>query len=197
MVNGEHGVLGPLIQRLRAICAAEAAPAPRWAAIGEALRDALADPALRRDAASWPERDRPGPVNLLFHEDAAHGFVLNGLVKTPREGTPVHDHAHTWTAYGVVQGEERMVRYRRLDDSAEAGQVRLELLDDGIVREGDVDVVPPGLIHAEFAGAGRTVALIIRSARLGDFPQGMFDPESGRAWTAPGPTQLPWPAAPG
>ena len=158
----------------------------RWARITAILQQMLASPALRQAAAAWPERQGERPQNLLLYQDPDHGFVLNGLVKRPHEATPVHDHAHAWTAYGVLSGAERITRFARQGDA---------LLPDGdaVVAEGHVDLVRPGEIHAEAAGAERTVALIIRSEKVGGFPQGMFDPETGRSWTAPGPEQIPWP----
>jgi predicted metal-dependent enzyme (double-stranded beta helix superfamily) len=122
---------------------------------------------------------------LLFYEDPEYGFVLNGLVKRPHEATPVHDHAHCWTAYGVLAGEERITRYERDGH-------RLRPIGGAVVAPGHVDLVRPGEIHAEAAGDERSVALIIRSEKVGGFPQGMFDPETGRTWTAPGPEQVPW-----
>ena len=60
------------------------------------------------------------------------------------------------------------------------------------MKPGFVDVVPPGIIHAEYAGNDRTVAVIIRSERVGSFPQNMFDPRTGAVTQAPGPEQLPY-----
>jgi predicted metal-dependent enzyme (double-stranded beta helix superfamily) len=157
----------------------------RWARISAILAGMLAKPDLQQAAAQWPDRQGTRPQNLLFYEDPDYGFVLNGLVKQAHEGTTVHDHGHCWTAYGVLSGTERITRY------AHEGE-RLAPAGDAVVAPGHVDLVRPGEIHAEIAGDTRTVALIIRSEKVGSFPQGMFDPESGRTWTAPGPEQIPW-----
>jgi hypothetical protein len=85
----------------------------------------------------------------------------------------------------VVEGEERVVRYRRNGTALEEdGNYR--------VQPGFIDIVPPRMIHAEFAGPSRTVAVIVRSERVGSFMQGRFDPVTGEASEAPGPEQLPY-----
>ena len=117
---------------------------------------------LKENAKSWPTApaNHARPQNLLFYEDPDYRFVINGLIKRPGEATAVHDHAHTWTVYSVLEGEERVVRYRR------AGAA---LVEDGdyLVRPGFIDIVPPHMIHAEYAGPARTVAVIVRSEKVG------------------------------
>lgn len=164
----------------------------RWCRIAALAPRLLQSPALRDKARSWPAPapDRTRPCNLLFYEDPDYGFVINALIKRPQEGTAVHDHAHTWTVYGVLAGEERILRYRRIDDGTAPGRARLEQTGDTLVRSGFVDLVPPGLIHAEYAGDAPTIAVIIRSERVGGFAQNMFDPQSGRITQAPGPEQI-------
>ena len=73
----------------------------------------------------------------------------------------------------------------------------IALVEDGDyhVRPGFIDIVPPRMIHAEFAGPARTVAVIVRSEKVGGFMQGRFDPATGAASEAPGPEQLPYPIA--
>ena len=157
------------------------------AASSELLPALLASPALQASAKSWPAppENHPRAQNLLFYEDPDYRFVINGLIKRPGSTTAVHDHAHTWTVYSVLEGEERVVRYRR-----DGGR----LAEDGDyhVRPGFIDIVPPRMIHAEFAGPGRTVAVIVRSEKVGGFMQGRFDPATGAAGEAPGPEQVPY-----
>jgi predicted metal-dependent enzyme (double-stranded beta helix superfamily) len=164
----------------------------RWQKIGALMPMLTASKALQESAKAWPV---PGPEakrpqNLLFYEDPDYGFVINGLIKAPRSGTPVHDHAHTWTVYAVLEGEEHVVRYRKTNAGKDTAE--LEKTDDYIVGNGYVDVVPPGVIHAEYAGDARTVAVIVRSERVGGFLQGMFDPATGKMSQAPGPEQVPY-----
>ncbi|HXP30425.1 MAG TPA: hypothetical protein VN832_05000 [Stellaceae bacterium] len=187
-------VLSEFVAAARALWRGNLPDEARWRRVGEFAAKLLRSDALREAARAWPEppTEARRARNLLFYEDPDHRFVVNGLVKSARTGTPIHDHAHTWTVYGVLAGEERIVRYRRADDGTEPGRAALEKTDDYVVKPGFVDVVPPGIIHAEYAGPERTVAVIIRSERVGGFPQNMFDPDSGRVTQAPGPEQFPY-----
>lgn len=172
----------------------ETEPARRWERVGELMPLLLDDPDLRAAAANWPLTQTPEgyAANLLLYEDAKHRFVVNALVKAPRVGTPVHDHAHTWTVYGVITGSERVVRYDIVERDDAADRAQLRASSEYEVAPGYVDVVPPDAPHAEFSGDERTVAIIVRSERIGGFPQGMYDLESGRIDRRPGPQQIPF-----
>ena len=185
-------VMAPFVDAVRALWKQPLSEADRWKRIGELMPMLTGSKALQESAKAWPA---PGPEakrpqNLLFYEDPDYGFVINGLIKAPRAGTPVHDHAHTWTVYAVLEGQEHVVRYERKGDSGD--RAALTKTDDYIVGNGYVDVVPPGVIHAEYAGEERTVAVIVRSERVGNFMQGMFDPATGKVSQAPGPDQVPY-----
>ena len=186
--------LAPFVAAARALWTQPLTDAERWQKIGELMPMLTGSKALQESAKAWPA---PGPEakrpqNLMFYEDPDYGFVINGLIKPPRAGTPVHDHAHTWTVYAVLEGEEHVVRYRRDDASSGKDTAELVKTDDYVVGNGYVDVVPPGVIHAEYAGDQRTVAVIVRSERVGGFMQGMFDPATGKVSQAPGPEQVPY-----
>jgi predicted metal-dependent enzyme (double-stranded beta helix superfamily) len=193
MNDGGLEILRPFIEAARALWREELADEERWRKIGQLLPMLLDSEALRESARSWPA---PGPEsrraqNLLFYEDPDYHFVINGLVKRGRSDTPIHDHAHTWTVYGVLSGQERVVRFRRADDGSQP-RATLEPIDDYVVAPGYIDVVPPGLLHAEYAGDDRTVAVIVRSERVGGFPQNMVDPRTQAVTQAPGPEQIPY-----
>jgi hypothetical protein len=49
------------------------------------------------------------------------------VVRTPGRDGQIHDHAHAWTAYGVLDGTERLERYRRLDDSGKSDYALIQL----------------------------------------------------------------------
>jgi predicted metal-dependent enzyme (double-stranded beta helix superfamily) len=185
-------LLVPFVAAVRALWKQPLSEAERWQKIGELMPMLTGSQALQESAKAWPA---PGPEakrpqNLLFYEDPDYGFVINGLIKPARAGTPVHDHAHTWTVYAVLEGREHVVRYRR--DGGGADTAKLTKTDDYVVGNGYVDVVPPGVIHAEYAGDERTVAVIVRSERVGGFMQGMFDPATGKVAQAPCPEQVPY-----
>jgi predicted metal-dependent enzyme (double-stranded beta helix superfamily) len=166
--------------------------AARWQRVGTLMPMLLEDEALRTEALTWPLTQTPGGyANLLLYEDPSHGFVVNALVKGPRVGTPIHDHAHTWTAYGVLTGTERVVRYNVISHDDARDEAQLEPATEYDVAPGYIDVVPPNEPHAEFSGDERTVAIIVRSERLGSFTQKMYDTTTGQIQHHPGPKQIP------
>jgi predicted metal-dependent enzyme (double-stranded beta helix superfamily) len=166
----------------------------RWGRVRELLPILLDDATLKAEALTWPltATEDGRAANLLLYEDPKHGFVVNALVKGPNVRTPVHDHAHTWTAYGVIAGTERVVRYEFLDGDQNSDQAELRPMSEYDVSPGFIDVVPPNEPHAEFSGDERTVAIIVRSERIGGFPQNMYDLETGGIARRPGPTQIPF-----
>lgn len=159
----------------------------RWNRVEPLLQTLLADPELIASAANWPVSERA--TNLLLHEDRDYGFVINALIKEPGGSTHIHDHAHTWTAYGLIDGVEKVLRYEVI--SEEGDQAVLEAAGEHLVQPGYVDIVHPYHPHAEIAES-RTVAVIIRSERLGTFPQRIFDLETGQIRRIPGPTAIPY-----
>jgi len=184
-------MLRPFIEAARALWREDLNDEERWRKMGRLLPMLLDSPAIRDSAQSWPAPgvDSRRAQNLLFYEDPDYHFVINGLVKRPGTDTPIHDHAHTWTVYGVLTGQERVVRFKRIDDGSQP-RAALEPIDDYVVAPGYIDVVPPGLLHAEYAGDERTVAVIVRSARVGGFPQNMVDQKTLQVTQAPGPEQI-------
>jgi len=185
-------MLRPFIEAARALWREQLSDEERWRKMGALLPILLDSQALSESARSWPAPDLESrrPQNLLFYEDPDYHFVINGLVKRAGDDTPIHDHAHTWTVYGVLSGQERVVRFRRVDDGTQP-RATLEPINDYVVAPGYVDVVPPGLLHAEYAGE-RTIAIIVRSERVGSFPQNMVDAQTHTVTQAPGPEQIPY-----
>jgi predicted metal-dependent enzyme (double-stranded beta helix superfamily) len=155
------------------------------------LEGLVKDATLREHSKRWPSTE--GHKNLLFYEDPDYHFAINGVVRTPGRKGGIHDHAHAWTAYGVLDGVEKLERYRRVDNGQKEGyaEIELESISEGI--PGKVDLVPPYVIHSEKGGPGRSVALIVRSERLvGKTLQGRYDPERRQFSEGQGPTQVPF-----
>src|ERR1700742_4188546 len=65
------------------------------------LQKLLADPAMIANSKQWPWT--PGQ-NLLLYEDPDHHFVINATVRKPGSKGMVHDHGHSWTLYGLLDG---------------------------------------------------------------------------------------------
>ena len=165
------------------------------------LEKLLADPDLKQRAETWPSRNDPENghyENLLFYVDSDYGFVLNALIKEPREATPIHDHGDVLTVYGVLAGGETVKRYRRVDAGAGQGGdpgsddgIELELIGDHQVAPGYIDFVPPGDIHVEHNGPHRTIGLILRNGNVGKNLQSWYDEEAGTRIRRYGPKQVP------
>ena len=155
------------------------------------LENLVQNPTLREVSKSWPSTE--GRKNLLFYEDPDHGFAINGVVRVPGRKGSIHDHAHSWTAYGLLDGTETLERYRRLDDGSKKGYARLELesVTQGV--PGKVDLVPPFDAHAEQGGPTRSVAVILRSERVsGKVLQGSYDLANNTVRSIDGPTNIPY-----
>jgi predicted metal-dependent enzyme (double-stranded beta helix superfamily) len=149
------------------------------------------DSTIKEHAKNWPSTE--GHKNLLLYEDPDYQFVVNAVVRTPGRDGRIHDHAHAWTAYGVLDGTERLERYRRIDDGKKPNYalIELESLIEG--HPGKVDLVPPFAIHSEKGGPTRSVAVIVRSERLvGRTLQGRYDAKTDKYNQSEGPTQVPF-----
>jgi predicted metal-dependent enzyme (double-stranded beta helix superfamily) len=155
------------------------------------LEGLVHDETLRQAAKSWPSTE--GRKNLLFYEDPDYGFAINGVVRTPGRKGSIHDHAHAWTAYGVLDGTESLERFRRVDDKSKEGYAKLELESVTEGKAGKVDLVAPFDIHAEQGGPTRSVAVILRSERVaGKVLQGSYDMENNMVRRIEGPTNVPY-----
>ena len=143
------------VARMRELCESKDGE-ERWHGCRELLEDLLHDEELRRHAEDWPVGGFDGKKvdNLLFYEDPDHGFVINGLIKNPGGRAMVHDHGKAWTIYGLLRGQERIVRYREVQAEGDSASFEEEhAVECG---PGDVDVVRPWEIHSEYAGDEKT-----------------------------------------
>ena len=174
------------IAATRDLFAAETDPKKRWEKMPPLLQELLADAAVREQSQS----DRA--QNLLFYEDPDYKFVINGLIKTPKSRTQIHDHAQNWTLYGVLDGTETIERYERVDDRTKPDYAELRKSVNVQVGPGKIDLVASYEIHAEESGAQRTVAIIIRAEKAGSFLQGRYDPATNKYWQGYGPEQIPF-----
>jgi predicted metal-dependent enzyme (double-stranded beta helix superfamily) len=182
------------IASARQLFAEEADAARRWEKMTPLLQELLADPSVREQSMKWPDCSQGGEraENLLFYEDPDYKFVINGLIKAPHTRTQIHDHAHNWTLYGVLDGMESIERYERVDDRSKPDYAEVHKTVEVKVGAGKIDLVPPYEIHAEESGEERTVAIIVRAEKAGGFLQGRYDPATKRYWQGYGPKQIPY-----
>lgn len=180
------------VDEMRTVCAQTGRDdTERWEKCRQLLQQLLKDPDLQGHAKAWPVGGFDGKKvdNLLFYEDPDHGFVINALIKNPGGRAMIHDHGKSWTVYGLLQGYERIVRYK--ETKKDDGEAFYEEDYAEQCGPGDVDIVPPWEIHSEYAGDEQTVAVIIRSQRSGTFEQHRYYDDGGKE-LFPGPNQVPY-----
>lgn len=83
----------------------------------------------------------------LLHEEPDHTLAVFVVSWLPGRGAPPHDHG-TWAIVAGVEGVERNVRYRRLDDRSRHGYAELEVKHDLNADEGELVCMKTGGIHA-------------------------------------------------
>ena len=191
---GSQSAVQRFIASARQLHAEEKEPAKRWQIMAPLLQELLADPSVKEQSKHWPDCSQGGEraENLLFYEDPEYKFVINGLIKAPHSRTQIHDHAHNWTLYGVLDGTETIMRYERVDDRSKPDYAEIRGISKLRAGPGEVDLVRPWEIHAEASGEERTVAIIVRAEKAGGFLQGRYDPVNRKYWQGYGPKQLPY-----
>ena len=194
--TGSENAKERFIRKTRELFAKETDLDKRWNALRPILAELLADPEMVAASKQWPDcvPANGRAENLLFYEDPDFGFAINGLTKgKARQGAPsrIHDHAHIYTLYGVLDGRERIVRYDRLDDRSQPGYAKIKEASNVLCGPGEIDLVKPYEIHTELTIGERTVAVIIRSQKGGDFNQGRYIPERNEYYESLGPRQTP------
>jgi len=188
--------LDRFVDETRELFATEPNAEKRWTALKPVLSKLLSDPEVLTASKHWPDcvPAEGRAENLLFYEDPDYGFAVNGLTKgDARQGSrmQIHDHAHIYTLYGVLDGHERIERYERIDDRSQPDYAEIRKVRDDYVDPGEIDLVRPYEVHAEISVGERTVAIIIRSQKSGGFNQGRYDPATNRYWESLGPRQTP------
>jgi predicted metal-dependent enzyme (double-stranded beta helix superfamily) len=185
-------VFEQFVAQLRAIWEAHSDNQTRMERAGPLLEQLVKDPGLKAHSARWPSTE--GFKNLLLYVDPQHHFAINAVVRTPGRTGGVHDHADAWVLYGLLDGSESLERYERIDDGSRPGYAEVRLASVTTGTQGKVDLVPPHAIHAEQGGPTRSVAIILRSQRLGEGTvlQRAYDPKAKTVVERFGPTQVPF-----
>jgi predicted metal-dependent enzyme (double-stranded beta helix superfamily) len=185
-------VLDKFIVDLRTIWAEDSENERRMGKAKPLLEQLLKDATLKAHSAGWPSTE--GRKNLLLYVDPDHHFVINAVVRMPGRTGSVHDHADAWVLYGVLDGSESLERFERVDDGSRSGYAEVRLSSVTTGTQGKVDLVPPHSIHAEQGGPTRSVAIIVRSQRLGEgtILQRRYDAMANTVVEQYGPTQIPF-----
>ncbi len=192
MLASRLPVFDRFITDLRAIWSADGDDGRRMANAKPLLEKLVMDPKLKARSASWPSTE--GRKNLLLYVDPDYHFVINAVVRVPGRTGSIHDHADAWVLYGVLDGTESLERFDRIDDGSRPGYAEVKLASVTTGSQGKVDLVPPRAIHAEQGGPTRSVAIIVRSQKLGEGTvlQHRYDREANTVVEQFGPTQIPY-----
>ena len=192
MSNPRLPVFDRFIADLRAIWASEIEDRRRMERARPLLQTLVMDNTLKDHSAAWPSTE--GRKNLLLYVDPDYAFVINGVVRVPGRTGSVHDHADAWVLYGVLDGSESLERFERVDDGSKPGHAEIKLASVTTGSQGKVDLVAPRAIHAEQGGPARSVAIIVRSQKLGEGTvlQHQYDRAANTVIERYGPTQVPF-----
>jgi predicted metal-dependent enzyme (double-stranded beta helix superfamily) len=192
MSSARLPVVQKFIDDLRVVWAGETDDQRRMERAKPLLEKLVLEPSLKAHSAEWPCTD--GYKNLLLYVDPDHAFVVNAVVRMPGRTGSVHDHADAWVLYGMLDGSESLERYERIDDGSRPGYAEVQLSSVTTGSQGKVDLVPPHAIHAEQGGPTRSVAMIVRSQKLGQGTvlQHTYDPNKNTVIERYGPTQIPY-----
>jgi predicted metal-dependent enzyme (double-stranded beta helix superfamily) len=190
MATRQLPIFERFIDDMRAVWASDPDTESRMRKSKVLLERLVIDPSLLSHSKAWP---LTVGQNLLLYEDEDYDFVVNAVVRPPGYKGGIHDHAHAFVLYGIVDGIEQLERYDRLDDGSKPGYADIELSSVTTGTTGTVDLVPPFAIHAEQGGPGRSVALIVRSERLvGKVLQHGYDINARSVVQRSGPVQVPF-----
>ncbi|MSQ09807.1 MAG: hypothetical protein EXR52_02205 [Dehalococcoidia bacterium] len=138
---------------------------------------------------------RQGRGPWLLHQHAGLGFIVTLAAKAAGGASTPHHHGDAWSLYGILDGEETVHRYTRLDDgrTPERADVRREA--DHVLRPGDVEVEDAFAIHSESTASPSTIALIVRGRDLSQVTHEYFDLATGAVKSRLGNSAVPIPAA--
>ncbi|MGI8552914.1 MAG: hypothetical protein ACR2PL_19320 [Dehalococcoidia bacterium] len=88
-----------------------------------------------------------GLYRYNFYESPDGTLTINAPAFLKGRPTPVHDHL-TWGVIGVYSGEQLTTRYKRYDDTNEAGTARLEIVENQVLTPGSTyPLLPPDDLH--------------------------------------------------
>lgn len=116
----------------------------------------------------------------LLHEEPDHTLAVFAVSWLPGRGTPPHDHG-TWAVVSGVEGIERNIRYRRLDNRSRSDYAELEVRDELDVGAGELICIKSGGIHEVINQTGAvTVSLHTYGRHINHTNRSQFDVATGQ-----------------
>ena len=132
------------IAEARDLFVTEPDPDTRWQKMGPALTKLLADPDFLMNSKDWPFCIPPTAQKTSSSmRTPTMASASTASSRSPAAPARVHDHAHIYTLYGVLDGSETIERYERIDDGSKADYALVRQTDELIVKPGDMDLVGP------------------------------------------------------
>ncbi len=113
----------------------------------------------------------------LLHEEPDHTLAVFAVAWLPGRGAPPHNHG-TWAVVAGVDGLEKNVYWKRLDDGSRPGYAELEKAGEEVVGPGEVVSFLPEAIHSVVNETDRvTLSLHVYGKHLNYTGRSEFDPE--------------------
>lgn len=112
----------------------------------------------------------------LLHEEPDHTLAIFAAAWLPGRGAPPHNHG-TWAVVAGVDGSERNVFWKRLDDGARPGYAEIEEEGARVFGPGEVVTFMPDSIHSVVNDTERvTVSLHVYGKHVNYTTRSQFDP---------------------
>ena len=144
--------------------------------------------ALMRRLARSAGAVAPAELESLHGSGAASTILAEGsdgsvlmLARFPPDApTPVHNH-NSWGVVCVIDGRDRYVAWRRLDDGSDPHRAHVEIIEERELSPGDVVWFegPPQDIHSQQGIGGDVWELVYFGRNPNLEPRAYFDPASG------------------
>ena len=83
----------------------------------------------------------------VLHEEADHTLMVFAAAWLPGRGSPPHNHG-TWAVVAGVDGPERNVFWRRMDNGSRPGYAKIRKQAEKVFGPGDVLTLLPDVIHS-------------------------------------------------
>ena len=114
----------------------------------------------------------------LLHEEPDHTLAVFVASWLPGCGAPPHDHG-TWAVVAGVEGIERNIHYRRLDDGSRPGYAELKVKNETNADVGELICMKTGGIHAVRNETDQvTLSLHTYGKHVNHTNRSQYDPET-------------------
>jgi len=175
--------LSRFIADLRSITAASADEPEILRQVAPLAERLAAEPGLKNEPALDSKSEKGFSFDLL-HEEPDHSLAVALLSWSPRGATLPHNHG-TWGIVVGLEGAEKNIFWRRLDDGSRAGYAELERAGEMECVLGRAVVLPSPTIHSvENTAENASVSLHIYGKNVYYTGRSQFDVVNKR--------ELPW-----